>query len=299
MRFRLLIVVAAALAVIVSPGSDAAGGAPLRLNLSMPSIDGWIHIAGESARWKCHDSCQVDYPSGSTVTLTVENGPGSTFSSWDGACARYGSQPTCTVTMTPGVTGDEVYVRARYWLRVWLPAFGDGYIRAETRDYAPRSCGRECVDLADGDYVKLTPVATNGATFTGWGDACNDSRSPTCSFNVKRSRVISATFEHFVPQPSQAPDTNASPVKPALEFSVTISGKGTVAAGRMKNFPKTSCQVSCRIKREKGGWVELEALNTGGLTFRGWRGWCSGTGTCRFKNERYRDQDPSVTAVFS
>jgi List-Bact-rpt repeat protein len=299
MLFRTVILAAVALAVIASPGSHAAGGDPMPLNVSLPSIDGWIHVAGEGARWRCHNTCQVKYPRGSTVTLTVENGPGSTFSSWDGACASYGSQPTCTVTMAGGVTGDEVYVRARYWMRLWLPAFGDGYIRADPANFAARSCGRECVDLVDGDYVTLTPVRTNGSTFTGWGGACDDSRSGTCSFTVQRSRVISATFEHLESQANLPPGTIEQPVKPSLEFKVEISGKGTVHAGRMQDFPPTACQGSCTIRRAKGNWVELEALNTGGATFRGWSGWCKGTGTCRFKNERYRSQAPWVRANFS
>jgi hypothetical protein len=298
MRFRFIIFVAVALTVIASPGSGAAGDDPMPLNVSLPSIDGWIHIAGEGARWRCNNSCRVNYPRGSTVTLTVENGPGSTFSSWDGACAAFGSQPTCSLTMASGVTGDEVYVRALYRLRMWLPAFGDGYIRADPANFAARSCGRECVDLVDGDYVTLTPVRTNGSTFTGWDGACNDSRSRTCSFTVKRSRVISATFEHFESQANVPSGTNEGPVTGSLEFRVEISGKGTVRAGRMKDYPATGCQGSCTIGRAKGNMVELEALNTSGLTFRGWSGWCKGTGTCQFKNERYRGQTPWVRAVF-
>src|SRR5437867_389102 len=115
MYFRSLIAIAAVLALVVTSGSRAATTDMATRYVSAPSIDGWIHIAGEGAKWRCKGSCNVAYPAGSTVTLTVENGATSTFRSWERGCG--GSQPTCAVQMA-GITGDEVFVTARFWLRL-------------------------------------------------------------------------------------------------------------------------------------------------------------------------------------
>ncbi len=74
-----------------------------------------------------------------------------------------------------------------------------------------------------------------------------------------------------------------------LRATVAGSGTGTISGDGI------ACPGDCSEQYEPGRSVTLTAAPTGGSTFAGWSGDCSGTGTCTLT----MDGDRSVTATFN
>ena len=286
----------------VISGSQAAAADQVNLTVSTRSIDGALLFStptGWSSRCVVSGNslCSFNMARGQVITVTAENGAASSFLAWDGACAGSGTQPTCTLQMN-----DSQAATARFSpLRLWLPAFGRGYISVERYPDGPRlqgrSCGFECVDFANGESLRLRAVPSPGWHLSAWGGWCEGVPAKhNCLATMSSNRVASATFEEDLPpRPSTCPaNASCDPVDDGAKFSVRIQGAGSVVAPKMRSFGQLTCEayqstgrVCADFWRPLNSWIELKAAARYGGKFLGWSGACSGTGTCRFWNGRH------------
>jgi hypothetical protein len=264
------------------------------------SIDGSLLFSTPTGwSWRCLISgsrtCSVNTARGQVITITAENGASSSFQGWDGACAGYGAQPACTLQ----VNDNQVAATARFSpLRLWLPAFGRGYISVERYPdgarLPSRSCGYECSDFANGERLRLRAVAAPGAHMSAWGGRCEGvPATHNCLVTMDFNKVVSATFEE-TPRSSTCPvNSSCDPVEDGTVFTVRVYGAGSVVAPKMRSFAELTCETNLSAGRScpdfwrpKGEWIDLKAAPRYGGTFLGWGGVCSGTGTCHFRNVR-------------
>jgi len=119
-------------------------------------------------------------------------------------------------------------------------------------------CGSTCsANYASGTQVTLTATPVSGGSFTGWSGACSGTGS--CIVTMNAAKSVSATF---------------SQVNYAL--LVGVSGSGTVTSSP----PGISCPSTCSANFGSGAVVTLNATPSGGASFTGWGGACSGAGSC-------------------
>jgi hypothetical protein len=287
-------------------GSQAAAADQVSVAVSTRSIDGALLFSTPTGwSWRCvvsgNSLCSVNTARGQVITVTAENGAASSFYAWDGACAGSGTQPTCTLQMN-----DSQAATARFSpLRLWLPAFGRGYISVERYPDGARlqgrSCGFECVDFANGASLRLRAVPSQGWHLSAWGGSCEGvaARNNCLVTAMNYNRVVSATFEQDLPpKPSTCPaNATCDPVEDGAKFSVRIQGAGSVVAPKMRSFGQLTCEtyqstgrVCADFWRPVNAWIELKAAARYGGKFLGWSGACSGTGPCRFWNGRHATQ---------
>ncbi len=122
-------------------------------------------------------------------------------------------------------------------------------------------CGGTCAAPFDaGTSVSLSAAAAPLSTFVGWnGGGC----SGTGACLVSGTATVTAVFETAVSTES---------------LTVTKSGTGT---GTVTSNPSgISCGDGCSANFASGSPVVLTAAPSGGSTFTGWSGACSGTETC-------------------
>lgn len=174
-----------------------------------------------------------------------------------------------------GVVGDYVKPATDYLLRVASSGTGTGSVGSSTGGI---SCGSTCsASFGAGSLVTLTATPTAGSTFTGWSGACSGS-SATCSVTMDAAKDVTANF--------------ATASRLALSVVVDGTGSGVVVA----STGGFSCGAACSASYSAGTVITLLAVPTGGSTFMGWSGACSGTAAaCNVT----MDTAKSVTATFS
>lgn len=141
------------------------------------------------------------------------------------------------------------------------------------------NCGSACkADFDDGTSVTLTPTATNGSTFAGWGGACSGTSS--CKVTISANTSVTATFNQAAPPPTST-------------LTVDLAGNGS---GSVTSSPAgISCGTQCSATYDNGTQVTLTATPVSGSTFTGWGGACTGTAPCIIT----LNANTSVTATFS
>jgi hypothetical protein len=285
-----------------SSGSQAATADTVQLRVEAPSIDGAVQFSDASGwSWRCSSGvCTVTTARGNTLTVTAVNGGASTFQGWGGACAQNGAQPACTLQLNDSL----VSVTARFARqRLWLPAFGGGSITVSspTPGY---SCGYACADYATGQQLVLRASPWAGYRATAWGGNCTGVRADHgCVLTLSRSTVVSATFEPIPPPGDCPPNQSCDPVTVSTNFSVAVTGSGTVSAPRQGSNPTLTCSSSgttgrtCSLDRAVEKTVYVTAS---GVNFLRWGGRCAGvrSTTCSFVNRRYSRDPALITAVF-
>jgi len=144
-------------------------------------------------------SCSFSYTSGTSVTLTAAEDPGSTFSGWSGCSS---GTHVCTVTMSQARTVTATFTNTsgtptQRLLTVAKQGGGQGTV---TSSPAGINCGGTCsTTFDDGTSVTLAASAAPGSTFAGWeGEGCPS--TGTCTVLMNQARNVTATF--FVQAPS-------------------------------------------------------------------------------------------------
>ncbi|MDO9234431.1 MAG: InlB B-repeat-containing protein, partial [Aquabacterium sp.] len=198
-------------------------------------------------------SCNADFTSGTSVTLTATPATGYTFTGWTGACA--GATANCTLpAITSAVGVAATFVPTTYTLT--LSKTGSGTV---TSSPSGISCGASCsASYTSGTSVTLSAVPASGYTFTSWSGACAGAAA-SCTIPVTSAVGVSATFT----------------VIPPVSYSLALTKTG---AGTVTSSPSgISCGTTCNASYVSGTSVTLSAVATSGNTFSGWAGACSGS----------------------
>ncbi|HME45283.1 MAG TPA: C1 family peptidase [Syntrophorhabdales bacterium] len=221
----------------------------------------------------CGSTCSANYATGSQVTLTATPGPNATFAGWVEACSGTG---TCTVTMNATKSVAAYFNVAGYALSVAKSGTGTGTV---TSSPSGINCGTTCsANYATNSQVTLTATPDPNVTFTGWSGAC--SGTGTCTVTMNAGTSVTATF---------------TGVYPSNNYTLTVVKAGA-APGTVTSSPAgIGCGWTCAVNFAAGTQVTLTATPYVNVTFTGWSGACSGTGTCTVT----MDAAKSATATFS
>jgi hypothetical protein len=212
----------------------------------------------------CPSTCSVAFHGSPQVTLTATPGSGWTFSSWAGACSGSGS---CTVAMNTAQSVSATFLQNP---TLTVSVSGGGTVSSSpTGINCPSTC---TATYAPNTQVTLTATPATNSTFEGWSAPC--SGVGNCVVTMNAAQSVTATF-------AQTQDT----------LNVSISGSGTVSSSPSG----ISCPSMCTMNYASGTTVTLSATPSGGATFTGWSGACSGNGSCMVT----MNQIESVTALFS
>jgi uncharacterized repeat protein (TIGR01451 family) len=129
--------------------------------------------------------------------------------------------------------------------------------------------------FGQGTEETLTAQPDEGSSFSGWGGACaSSSVNPSCTVTMLASQSVTATFS----------------LPTAVTFPLTVNEIGTGSGTVTDNLEvhEIDCSESggnpetgmCIADYSSGSTVVLTATPTGGSSFAGWTGACSGLGTC-------------------
>jgi hypothetical protein len=224
-----------------------------------------------------HAAHAYDY--GTTVTLSESPAGGSSFAGWSGACTGTGA---CRVSMTAARSVTAVFSRVTYTLAVAKTGTGSGTVVSTP---AGVSCGSDCSQpYNSGTTVVLTADTATGSRFGGWSGACTGTGS--CQVTMNAARSVTASFVKSATASLQSNEDENT-------LDVAIEGDGS---GKVFSSPAgIDCGHDCATAYPRGSTVSVAATADPGSTFRGWRGACSGTGSCQLEMSQGRN----VVATFS
>ncbi len=184
-------------------------------------------------------TCSAGFPGGTVVLLQEIPSSGFVFTGWGNACANYGTQQTCQLTLnsTASVTASFAPV-ALNTLTVTEVGTGSGTVSDASQISCMRANG-STTGTCSANYagpVILTATASGNSTFAGWGGACAGSgTSPTCSLTVSSPLNVTASF--VAPGASQAgllkPITAGVVYGQGGSFTTGTQNKGGVSANSL------------------------------------------------------------------
>jgi len=142
--------------------------------------------------------------------------------------------------------------------------------------------------------VKFNAQASGGSQNYAFAWSFGDGGSST-QINPSHTYTRPGVYEARVVATRGASSSACSRVITALAnaFRLVVNAQGT-GTGRITG-PGIDCPGDCAEEFEPGASVTLLATPTGGSTFAGWAGDCSGTGACTFT----MDGERSVSATFT
>jgi hypothetical protein len=228
------------------------------------SVTGSGTVSSNPSGISCPSTCSHIFAGGSQVTLTATPASGWSLSSWGGACS---GSSGCTVAMNAAESVTATFVQD---VTLSVNVTGSGSV---TSAPAGINCPSTCSEnLAPGTQVTLTATPANGFGFSGWGGAC--SGVGNCVLTMNAAQSVTATF-----------------AQTQYTLDVSVAGNGTVTSSPTG----ISCPSVCTMNYSSGTPVTLTATPSGGATFNGWGGACSGNGSCVVT----MNSIASVTAMFS
>lgn len=230
-------------------------------------------VTSTPAGLDCGPGCaeqNARFDAGASVTLTASAASGSVFAGWSGA----GCSGTGVCLLTGNATVVAVFNASPNAAQLIVTKSGTG-AGVVTSNPGGINCGGACsANFPAGTTVVLAAAPSGNATFTGWSGACSGTGS--CTVVLNGDRTVNAEF-------TAAPATTL--------LTVNRSGNGTVTS----DPAGIACGTDCAANFASGSTVTLTATPTGGSTFAGWSGACSGTGSCVVT----MNGDQSVTAAFN
>jgi phospholipase C len=224
----------------------------------------------------CGQTCQANFNSGTSVTLTATADANSTFAGWSGGGCSGTSACTVALSASQQVTATFNPIQSAPVLNVTLAGTGTGSV---TSTPSGISCGTTCsASFTSGTSVMLTATAGANSAFVGWSGGGCSGTSSTCTLTLTTNQVVTATF-------------NTAPI---LTVSVVDNGGAT---GTVSSNPSgISCQPTCSASFPVNTQVTLTETPGAGTTFGGWGGACSGnSSTCQLTLAA----NQQVTATFS
>ena len=201
----------------------------------------------------CPSACSATYNVGTLLQLTATPATGWVFSSWGGAC-QFSAGNICAVTLNGATSATATFAPA-VSLSVSVTGSGTGTVGSTPPGI---NCGSTCIaNFAQGSQVTLLTEPIGGSVFSSWGGACSGSGS--CVVTMNSAQSVTATFTQLT-----------------FPLTVSVTGSGTV-----KNTPTGfSCSSNCTANFGSQTVVTLTATPAPGMSFIGWSGACSGTGSC-------------------
>jgi len=141
-----------------------------------------------------------------------------------------------------------------------------------TSDPAGIDCGSDCTeDYAESTIVTLTATAGALSIFTGWSGECTGTGA--CVVTMDAAKSVTATFD---------------------TATLTVTKVGTGSGTVVSDVAGINCGIDCSESYVPGTSVTLTATASGGGTFAGWSGACTGNGSCGLTV----DADKTATAAF-
>jgi hypothetical protein len=213
--------------------------------------------------------CSASFNVGTQVTLTATPDVNATFTGWLGACSGTGN---CIVTIDAAKSVTANFGIQTFALTVVKSGTGVGTVSSSP---AGINCGATCsASFNAGTSVTLTAAPSTNSNFTGWSVACTG--TGICSITMSTARSVTANF-----------------TLKTFALEVTKAGTGT---GTVTSSPAgINCGATCSVSFNIGTTVTLTATPTGGATFTGWSGACTGTTSCVVTMDAARN----VTATFT
>jgi hypothetical protein len=146
-------------------------------------------VSSNPAGINCGLTCSAQFSYNTSVTLTAEASPGSSFAGWSEAgCPGNG---VCVVTMNAARTITATFDINTYQLTISKSGTGSGTITSSPPGI---NCGSTCTyAFPYNTIVTLTAVPTAASVFAGWtGDIC--SGTGTCQFPMNADLIVDAAF---------------------------------------------------------------------------------------------------------
>jgi len=139
----------------------------------------------------CGAACTVleeTYDHGTAVTLTAQADVGFAFTGWGDACAAFGTNPICVVTMDAAKNAAASFAVRK--LQLWVIKVGPGRVYGGPPSGAPAiDCGDACQQDYDyGTSVTLRAEPSTGQVFVGWDGACTAAAPSVCAVTMDSAR---------------------------------------------------------------------------------------------------------------
>jgi len=198
------------------------------------------------------EPCTDTYNYDESVVITATPDTGSDFTGWSTDCS---GTSTCSLSMTDDRTVDGAFTLQTRSLTLSSSGTGSGTFSCTVNDGPSGTCASS---YDYGDAVVITASANTGSTFTGWSTDC--SGTSTCSLSMTDDRTVDGAFT-------------------LQTRSLTLSSSGT-GSGTFSCTVNAGPSGACASTYDYGAAVVITASASGGSTFTGWSGDCTGTSTC-------------------
>ncbi|MBS2024254.1 MAG: hypothetical protein JST92_17775 [Deltaproteobacteria bacterium] len=217
-------------------------------------------VSSTPAGLSCPGTCSATFDSGTSVALTAAPAGSSVFNGFSGDCT--GATCALSVTSTKNVTATFASLRT---LTIVASGSGGGAVSSTSTPAiactasAGTTSGTCAIQLPDGASVALSQAASSTSRFGGWSGAC--SSNGACSVSMTQDRTVGANFIA------------------TYSVNVTLAGAGS---GAVSSTPAgVNCPGTCSAIFDSGTSVALTAAPSGGSTFSGFSGACTGA-SCSF-----------------